>query len=38
MIPYAWKLIELRLSKNKSFKELKFLLDNFFPTKIRNSK
>jgi len=37
-IPYAWKLIELRLSKNILFKDLKFFLDINFPNKIRIKK
>ena len=37
-IPYAWKLIELRLSKNILFKDLKFFLDVNFPNKIRIKK
>ena len=38
LIPYAWKLIELRISNNKKFAELKSLLDINFPTKIRKQK
>jgi hypothetical protein len=37
-IPYAWKLIELRLKKNILFKDLKFFLDVNFPNKIRIKK
>ena len=37
-IPYAWKLIELRLNKNILFKDLKFFLDVNFPNKIRIKK
>jgi aminoglycoside/choline kinase family phosphotransferase len=36
LIPYAWKLIELRISNNKKFFELKSLLDLNFSKKIRN--
>ena len=35
-IPYAWKLIELRMKKNIVFNELKKLLDLNFSIKIRN--
>jgi N-acetylmuramate 1-kinase len=38
LIPYAWKLIELRLSKNVLFKDLKLFLDVNFPNKIRMKK
>ena len=38
LIPYAWKLIELRIKKNKIFDDLKRLLDLNFPSKIRNFK
>lgn len=38
LIPYAWKLIELRISNNKRFSELKSLLDLNFSKKIRNQK
>jgi aminoglycoside/choline kinase family phosphotransferase len=38
LIPYAWKLIELRVSNNKIFSELKSLLDLNFSKKIRNQK
>ena len=38
LIPYAWKLIELRISSNKKFSELKGLLDLNFSRKIRNQK
>jgi aminoglycoside/choline kinase family phosphotransferase len=38
LIPYAWKLIELRISNNKKFGELKSLLDLNFSKKIRNQK
>ena len=35
LIPYAWKLIELRIKKNQNFLELKKVLDINFPKKIR---
>ena len=38
LIPYAWKLIELRIKDNKIFDDLKKILDLNFPKKIRNSK
>ena len=38
LIPYIWKLIELRIYKNKNFDKLKILLDKFFPKKIRMMK
>ena len=38
LIPYAWKLIELRISNNKKFSQLKSLLDLNFSKKIRNQK
>ncbi|MDB9957060.1 phosphotransferase [Candidatus Pelagibacter sp.] len=38
LIPYAWKLIELRISNNRKFSELKSLLDINFSKKIRNQK
>ena len=38
LIPYAWKLIELRINKNENFKELKFILDKYFSKKIRKLK
>ena len=38
LIPYAWKLIELRISNNRKFSELKSLLDLNFSKKIRNQK
>ena len=38
LIPYAWKLIELRISNNNKFSELKSLLDLNFSKKIRNWK
>ena len=38
LIPYAWKLIELRTKNNQIFNGLKRLLDINFPNKIRNLK
>ena len=38
LIPYAWKLVELRISNNMKFSELKNLLDLNFSQKIRNQK
>ena len=38
LIPYAWKLIELRTKHNKIFDNLKNLLDLNFSKKIRNFK
>jgi aminoglycoside/choline kinase family phosphotransferase len=38
LIPHAWKLIEYRINKNNEFKELKFVLDKYFPKKIRQLK
>ena len=38
LIPYAWKLIELRLKNNRIFDNLKRLLDLNFSNKIRNLK
>jgi len=38
LIPYAWKLIELRIGKNKKFIELKNILDKYFSKKIRVKK
>ncbi len=38
LIPYAWKLIELRMKNNKKFKILKNILDLNFSKKIRNLK
>jgi aminoglycoside/choline kinase family phosphotransferase len=38
LIPYAWKLIELRTKNNQIFEGLKKLLDINFPKKIRNLK
>ncbi len=36
LIPYAWKLIELRIEDNKKFIELKNTLDKYFSKKVRN--
>ena len=36
LIPYAWKLIEQRIEKNKKFIELKTILDKYFPQKKRS--
>jgi len=38
LIPYSWKLIELRISNNEIFNDLKSLLDFNFSKKIRNQK
>jgi len=38
LIPYAWKLIELRTQNNQIFDGLKRVLDINFPKKIRNLK
>jgi aminoglycoside/choline kinase family phosphotransferase len=38
LIPYAWKLIELRIVNNEIFGDLKKLLDLNFSQKIRNQK
>ncbi len=38
LIPYSWKLIELRIKNNKIFYKLKSLFDLNFPKKIRNLK
>ena len=38
LIPYAWKLIELRIKNNEIFDNLKRVLDHNFPEKIRNLK
>ena len=38
LIPYAWKLIELRMQNNQIFDGLKKLLDINFPSKTRNFK
>ena len=38
LIPYSWKLIELRIKNNEIFNKLKSLLDLNFPKKMRNLK
>jgi N-acetylmuramate 1-kinase len=38
LIPYAWKLMELRMQNNQIFDGLKIVLDVNFPKKIRNLK
>ena len=38
LIPYAWKLIELRIKNNKIFNDLKKILDLNFSKKVRNIK
>ena len=38
LIPYSWKLIELRIKNNEIFHKLKSLLEFNFPKKIRNLK
>jgi len=38
LIPYAWKLIELRMQNNQIFDGLKRVLDINFPKKTRNLK
>ena len=38
LIPHAWKLIEYRINKNHKFKELRSVLDKYFPKKIRKLK
>ena len=38
LIPYTWKLIELRIKNNKIFDNLKRVLDLNFSKKIRNLK
>jgi N-acetylmuramate 1-kinase len=38
LIPYAWKLIELRASNSVMFSELKRILDIYFSKKIRSLK
>ena len=34
MIPYAWKMINYRIKNNKEFKNLKSILENYFPKLI----
>ena len=38
LIPYSWKLIELRIKNNEIFNNLKKILNLNFPNKIRNLK
>ena len=38
MIPYAWKMIEYRMSKNSLFKDLEFNLNKYFSEKVRSKK
>ena len=38
MIPYAWKMIEQRISKNLIFKDLELNLDKYFSKKFRLKK
>jgi N-acetylmuramate 1-kinase len=38
LIPYAWKLIELRIKNNRIFNDLKKILDFNFSKRIRNLK
>ena len=38
LIPYAWKLIELRIKDNKIFDRLEKILDLNFSKKLRNLK
>ena len=38
LIPYAWKLIELRIKNNEIFSNLKSLLDLNFPKNLRSLK
>jgi hypothetical protein len=35
LIPYAWKLIELRIKGNKIFDDLKKILDFYFSKEMR---
>ena len=35
LIPYAWRLIELRIKKKPVFNDLKKILDNNFSNKMR---
>ena len=37
LIPYAWKLIEHRINNNRTFSDLKIIIDKNFPKKIRNN-
>ena len=38
MIPYAWKIIEKRISENLIFKDLELKLDKYFSKKLRLKK
>ncbi len=38
LIPYAWKLIELRVKNNDTFKDLKTILDLSFSKKVKTYK
>lgn len=38
LIPYAWKLIELRMKNNNIFKDIKDILDTNFSNKVRRIK
>ena len=38
LIPYAWKLIELRIKNNDTFKDLKTILDLSFSKKVKTYK
>jgi len=37
LVPRAWNLIEQRINKNHKFKNLKYILDKYFPQKKRKS-
>ena len=37
LIPHAWKLLENRINNNIVFKDLKIIVDNNFPKKIRQN-
>ena len=37
LIPHAWKLLENRINNNIVFKDLKIIVDNNFPKKIRKN-
>ena len=38
MIPYAWQIIEQRMSKNVLFEDLEFSLNKYFSKKLRLKK
>ena len=38
LIPYAWELIELRITNNDKFKDLKTILDLCFTKKVKTYK